>query len=251
MSPATLAFQAELQKYQDEPPQNYYEVLGLERNADMTQVRSAFFQLARRFHPDKLPVELSHFRAIVTRAFAEMGEAHQVLIDEARRAEYDQRLNSTPSDEQVQVASILRGAGAHQRAEILYKKKAYAEALAEAKVAYDIDSTQPDHVALYAWLHTLIHPEEDHRPQIEMMTKVLESNPDHIRTLWYRGQLYKRMQQTTKAMRDFTHIVNLKPSHVDAAREVRVHRMRRQTDPKEAPHSPKPGGGLFGAFRKK
>jgi len=115
---ADAAFLAEVQKFEEHPPKNYYEVLGLERGADTAQVRTAFFQLARKWHPDKLPASLMHLRPTVTRAFAEMGEAHQTLMDEARRAAYDQGLNAAPENEQEQVATILRAASAHQRAEI-------------------------------------------------------------------------------------------------------------------------------------
>jgi len=250
LTPEEAEFAAEVQRYLDHPPKNLYECLGLLRGADTSQVRTAFFQLARRWHPDKLPAALAHYRSTVTRAFADMGEAHQVLMDEARRMEYERGLDAVPDEEQEQVAAILRAASAYQRADVLFKKKSYHEALHEAKLAYDQDPTQPDHVSLYAWLHTLVHSDQDPNPQIEMMSKVLESSPDHVRTLWYRGQLYKKVQNSAKAMRDFKHIVHVKPSHVDAARELRVYQMRRQTDPKAGPSSNKTPG-LFGAFRKK
>lgn len=250
LTPEEADFAAEVQRYLDHPPKNLYECLGLLRGADTSQVRTSFFQLARRWHPDKLPPALAHYRSTVTRAFAEMGEAHQVLMDEARRAEYERGLDAVPDAEQEQVAAILRAASAYQRADVLFKKKSYQEAFHEAKLAHDQDPTQPDHVALYAWLHTLVHPEQDPHPQIEILSKVLETSPDHIRTLWYRGQLYKKVQDAARAMRDFKHIVRVKPSHVDAARELRVYQMRRQTDPKAGPSSNKPAG-LFGSFRKK
>lgn len=250
LSPEHTAFAAEVQRYLDQPPKTYYEVLGLMRGADVNQVRTAFFQLARRWHPDKLPSALVHLRPTVTRAFAEMGEAHQTLMDDARRVEYDRGLDAVPDHEQEQVAAILRAAGAYQRADVLFKKKSYQEALNEAKAAYDLDASQPDYVALYAWLHTLVFPDQDPHPQIDLLSKLLEANPDHVRALWYRGQLYKKVQQTSKALRDFKHVVQIKPSHVDAARELRVHQMRRQTDPKAGPLTPKPSG-LFGSFRKK
>ncbi len=250
LSEEAAALAEAIERYQSHPPKNHYETLGLERGADSSRVRTAFFQLARKWHPDKLPSELNHLRAIVNRAFSEMGEAHQTLMDDQRRVEYDRGLDNVGDDEQEQVASILRAASAHQRAEILYKKKSYREALADATLAYEADPSQPDYVALYAWLYTLVHPGEDHRQQLELISKTLETNPDHVRALWYRGQLYKKTDQPSKALRDFKHIVAVKPNHVDAAREVRVYKMRRQTDPKSGASSPKPSG-LFGAFRKK
>src|SRR5690606_39022129 len=126
-------------------PQNHYEVLGIDRTAPIATIRSAFFQLARIWHPDRLPPELADLKSQVTRAFAAMGEAHQTLSDERKRAEYDRLLEEVPNSEQAQVATILDAAAAFQRAEVLMKKKDYKHALQEATKAYELGPSQADH----------------------------------------------------------------------------------------------------------
>ncbi|MCX7556676.1 DnaJ domain-containing protein [Xanthomonadaceae bacterium JHOS43] len=62
---------------------DYYEVLGVAPDADEKAIKSAYRRLARKFHPDvsKEPDAEERFKAA--------NEAHEVLGDPARRAEYD------------------------------------------------------------------------------------------------------------------------------------------------------------------
>jgi molecular chaperone DnaJ len=63
---------------------DYYEVLGVERNATDEEVKRAYRKLAVKFHPDKNPDD-PH----AEEKFKELGEAYDVLIDPDKRAAYD------------------------------------------------------------------------------------------------------------------------------------------------------------------
>jgi molecular chaperone DnaJ len=62
---------------------DYYEVLGVPRDADTKTIKNAFRQLARRYHPDISTEPDAEQR------FKEIAEAYGVLSDPARRASYD------------------------------------------------------------------------------------------------------------------------------------------------------------------
>jgi molecular chaperone DnaJ len=64
-------------------PGDYYEVLGVPRDAGTETIKNAFRQLARRYHPD-VSTEPD-----AERRFKEIAEAYGVLSDPARRASYD------------------------------------------------------------------------------------------------------------------------------------------------------------------
>lgn len=234
-----------IQQYQARGPQTHYEVLGIERGADAATIRSAFFQLAKVWHPDRLPQDLKDLKSVVGAAFAKMGEAHQTLADDARRAEYDRALSDAPDDERAQVAAVLDAAHAFQRAEILMKKKDFVGAMKEAKTAYEADSTQADYAALYGWLQGM-NRSEGFDDLIRLLDKALEQGEDNVRALWYRGQLLKKAGHQLRALKDFKKIVQLKPNHVDAQRELRVHAMRKKSTPRKTEPT-----GLFGRFKKK
>src|ERR1043166_8100808 len=63
---------------------DYYDVLGVARNAGDDEVKRAYRELAVKFHPDKNPDDPK-----AEEKFKELGEAYDVLIDPDKRAAYD------------------------------------------------------------------------------------------------------------------------------------------------------------------
>lgn len=63
---------------------DYYEVLGVDRNADDAAIKKAYRQLAKKYHPDANPGEEAAAK------FKEASEAYAVLSDSEKRRQYDQ-----------------------------------------------------------------------------------------------------------------------------------------------------------------
>src|SRR5579885_1194263 len=63
---------------------DYYEVLGVARDADDSTIKSAYKQLARKYHPDLNPGNHE-----AEEKFKEAAEAYSVLSDSQKRAAYD------------------------------------------------------------------------------------------------------------------------------------------------------------------
>lgn len=66
--------------------QTYYEVLGVEKNADLDSIKKAYRKLVRKYHPD-----VSKDPDAVQKT-AEVNEAYETLKDPQKRAEYDEML---------------------------------------------------------------------------------------------------------------------------------------------------------------
>jgi molecular chaperone DnaJ len=64
---------------------DYYEVLGVERNAAESDLKKAYRKLALKFHPDKNPGNRE-----AEEKFKEAAEAYEVLRDAKKRQIYDQ-----------------------------------------------------------------------------------------------------------------------------------------------------------------
>jgi curved DNA-binding protein len=65
---------------------DYYEVLGVPKDADEKAIKVAYRKLARKHHPDVNP----NSRAEAESKFKEINEAYEVLSDKEKRAKYDQ-----------------------------------------------------------------------------------------------------------------------------------------------------------------
>jgi len=70
----------------DEPLKDFYAVLGIARNADLTEIREAFRKLAQGMHPDRNPSPDAKTK------FQELGEAYRILKSDEKRKEYDARI---------------------------------------------------------------------------------------------------------------------------------------------------------------
>ena len=70
---------------------DYYQILGVSREASAQDVKKAFRRLALRYHPDRNPDNPKQ----AEEKFKEINEAYQVLSDELKRRQYD-RLISWP-----------------------------------------------------------------------------------------------------------------------------------------------------------
>jgi tetratricopeptide (TPR) repeat protein len=198
-------------------------------------------------------------KADCAKVFSHLSEAHQTLTDAKRREDYLVLLKeggATP-EAQKQIQGVLEAITLFQKAEILFKTRDFVQAETMARKALALDPRQAEYLAFVTWIDALKpenQPVEPTRKLIEAMSNAIKLSASCEKAYFYRGMLYKRIDQHALAIKDFKKSSELNPNNVDAAREVRLFYMRGGRSVPPAPGSEPLAGkasGLFGKFFKK
>lgn len=109
---------------------SHYELLAVPRDADKKAVKKAYYAVAMAVHPDRFfRKKLGSFKGKMEVIFTRLTEAHDVLSDATRRAEYDQYIGNTQQARAIE-EMIARTAEAFARAEAEVRREAEAAAAA-------------------------------------------------------------------------------------------------------------------------
>ncbi len=213
----------------------HFELLGVVIDASASDISAAYFARVKRFHPDRLPPALAPLGTEAQQLFDRLTEANETLGRADMRAEYTKAVEGgggTRSTDRL-MRNILESAVEFQKAEVLMKRRDYAQALTLVQSALEKNPTEPDCLALHGWLLHLMHPGEI-APFDEILRSLDASLSVHIRNdraQYYRGIVCKRLGRNDEAIRHFRSAAEINPRHVDAVREVRLFEMRKDSKP--------------------
>jgi curved DNA-binding protein CbpA len=70
---------------------DYYAILGVERTASSAEIKHAYLELAKQYHPDK-----NQGTTVLGTHFQQINMAYAILKDPTQRAAYDQRTGTPP-----------------------------------------------------------------------------------------------------------------------------------------------------------
>lgn len=140
---------------------DYFDLFGIDREAGADEVRTAFHDFARRYHPDLYVQHPAKERLAAARVYRRATEAYRVLLDPQRRAVYLKELEqgrlrlapsaSLPPRPMNQGTSSNPLAAKHMNeARIAMQRGDYATALRQLKSAKVFDAKNEHLLSMFA-----------------------------------------------------------------------------------------------------
>ena len=135
-----------------------WEVLGVGRHADASEIRRAYLRAAKRLHPDRLvQIGLADLKTAANEVFAEIARAHEVLSDPERRRHYEENL---VDESAADAERIAEAEAAFRRGDVLLRAGNFRGALELLERAVTLWPDEGEYQAALAWaLHRKAPPE--------------------------------------------------------------------------------------------
>jgi curved DNA-binding protein CbpA len=202
---------------------DHFEALGVKREATTSQIKIAYFQLAKSYHPDAgppgEPEEIKKLRADI---FARLGEAWGILGEDAKRAEYLRVLASGGAAD-VDVSAIFKAEELFQKATVFVKTRQYERALETLDEAAKLNGEEPEFDIWKAWVEFLLA--QDRKRQRTASATVIEAAlkkvPRCMPGYLFLGQMAKLEGEVELAEKHLKRGLALDPQHAEIVRELK------------------------------
>ncbi|HEY8144021.1 MAG TPA: J domain-containing protein, partial [Kofleriaceae bacterium] len=212
---------------------DHFSILGVPKSASVDDVRTAYFSLAKRLHPDRLQaVGLDDSSGDAQRLFARINLAFGILSDPLRRTEYarmlseggEEAVKKAQDDADVIAGRILKAEETFHRGEMALRRSQFDAAKALFEEAVELNSDEAEYQALLAWATWLCAPDK-----IQVSAAVQKRLGDAVALSplcapahFYRGQVSKHIGRTQAAIEAFKQVLEIQPEHSEAKLELRV-----------------------------
>lgn len=207
---------------------DYFTLLGLPPTAPTAQVRTAYFELAKLLHPDRVrAMKLDDVGPSAQRVFAKLNEAFGVLSNEQKRTEYQEQLLAGPEGEsadEAKMRAILDAEENFQLGEMALRRSQFAEAMEKFDLAVELNPEEAEHLALAAWARWCAHSDKESvaRAVKRQLHKAVALSPNNPRSYYYRGLVAKQEGDMDGAIAAFEKVLKLNPEHSQAGLELRL-----------------------------
>ena len=126
---------------------SFYELLGVNRTATEEEIKRAYFNLARKYHPDRFNQQVKD-TSLINEIFNSLTDAYRILIDPQKRKEYDSQLDAGSQDsteDQAKKADIK-----FRQGRTLFNQGMYEEAIIFLEEAIRLRREKADYFLLLA-----------------------------------------------------------------------------------------------------
>jgi tetratricopeptide (TPR) repeat protein len=147
---------------------DHYALLGVASNAANKDIRRAYLDAAKRYHPDALARAGldGEVRAHAGKVFAAISRAHATLADTARRREYDAALGSDESD--IDAERLAAAETNYRKGEILVKAGNFRGAVDYLRAAAELWPEEATYQSALGWALFKKTPSEPEQARVHL-----------------------------------------------------------------------------------
>jgi tetratricopeptide (TPR) repeat protein len=229
---------------------NHFEILGIPRASTETQVKEAYFRLAKRFHPDvHHDPSLGDLRDRLEAVFIRLGEAYEALRNPRTRATYEQRLGASaprpaeptpgaPPPPAINPEAQVRAAELQvQVAEKHFEQEKYWDAIQALEPAVSVVTGKMRQRAQVLLARAYLKNPKWVKRAEETLLLVVHDDDKNVEGHFLLGKIYKQQGLKTRSQSMLRRALELKPDHQEAAAEL--------AESVVEPEPPEEGGGGF------
>lgn len=194
---------------------NHYEVLGVSRDASEEAIKQAYRDLARRYHPDISPEDVTD----ASERFRRINEAYRVLSDPTERARYDRTLDRGGTNHSSGIpgtqaeSATADWQSCYQAGIKATQRHNYKAAIAHYDRALQL---HPNLAEIYSHRGFARFKLGDSQGAFADYTEALNLKPNLAEAHYHRGMTRFALGYSQSAIEDFNQALKLEPTHAEA-----------------------------------
>ncbi|HEY4716050.1 MAG TPA: response regulator [bacterium] len=212
---------------------NYFQVLGVQDSASGSDVKKAYFLLAKEYHPDRYYNKHKEIKDIVEDIFTVFTHAFNTIGSEDSRKEYLESLKK-PKDEKIldNAQNIVNAEIQFQKGMVYYKSKDYVTAEECLRWAVKLNPQECEYSGWLGWVLYKKAPEDKQiqKKAWDAIKHALEMCPKWDQGYMFLGYLSRIIGNQKDVEDNFQKALKYNPSNVEALREIRLINMRKDKD---------------------
>jgi tetratricopeptide (TPR) repeat protein len=196
------------------PAMTLYQILDIPKTATEEEVKKAYFQMARRFHPDRFDRKIAaEFKTQIDSVFDGITNAYRVLSNKDSRRIYDAKSGQVSTQEDIQ-ETYKKADIKFRQGKTLHAQGRFDEAIAYLEEAVRVCRDKGDYFLLLAMCESKLTAYVRKAEQDFLTAIQLEPwNPEGYVGL---GLLYKAEGLQTKAIKQLEKALEVEPEHASA-----------------------------------
>jgi tetratricopeptide (TPR) repeat protein len=199
---------------------DYYEILGVQHTANYNEIKNAYFNYAKKYHPDRISSAPDpEIKEKANYVFAEINKAYETLGNPDKKSAYDSKGYKEDNQvEPVQENMMERARQLHRKAKSLYNQKKYWEASSILDEAVKLDPNKASYFLLLGMCQmNLPRLREMAEENLQKAIDLEHWNVDAFNAM---GHLLLSQNQPLRAETFFRKVLSISPDHTMARKKL-------------------------------